>query len=302
MRTRRENALVCTVTKTWPTFPRTLRQNARPAATEKAVSPDTDSWIIWRLLFSFDKGCLRGEWHVHLSVRILLQPGFVRDYYVASNNYSSRPILQATSCRIPSTRFCNNPEVVHSTSHRSQRVDVSRTRNMTNWLSEQRHDGFLCGRNCHVALAALTADAAEAHRKVSIAAQDWHLLGCRAEESSSVYVNTDGTVAPRPPTVGRRSHPPFVGSCSTSLAIEPDRGTCSWPTTSTWRQQAKSAVQPFSSSSSRVPWQEFCFLGTRRQEGTLSPGWVVSCSTVLTSAFQNAEGGLEMWHHRTTYT
>ena len=95
---------------------------------------------------------------------------------------------------------------------------------------------------------ALTADVSEAHRQVPIAKRNWHLLGCRVVDGGTVYVTLWGpSASPRPLTACRGSHPPSGASPSTSLGIEPSRGTCSLPTTSFWNQQA-SLVVPRSSS------------------------------------------------------
>ena len=90
-----------------------------------------------------------------------------------------------------------------------------------------------------------------------------------------MYLNTVGTFG-----IGSA-----LGRLSQYLAaIDTSRGTCSLPTTITWRPLAVIIDQPSLSSSSSVPPLVWPSLGTRPRKGTLYPGWGSSCHTASSSS------------------
>ena len=72
---------------------------------------------------------------------------------------------------------------------------------------------------------ALTADVKEAHRQVPIHPRDWHLLGCRVEAGTDVYINTVGTFGVASASTGHAC-PRLSADClNTSPQTAPTHGT-----------------------------------------------------------------------------
>ena len=83
---------------------------------------------------------------------------------------------------------------------------------------------------------ALTADVSEAHRRVPIDRQDWHLLGWQVRPGEDVFVNTVGTSGVASASYfGYGLHHQSVACASTFQELSLVFGTYWWPMIFTWR-------------------------------------------------------------------